>query len=446
MLEMNSSRIVITGLGAISPLGLTADDMWQGLSAGRCGIGKITAFDPIGFSCKLAGQVPDFKIRQYVPKSYRKAVKLMSRDIKLSIVAADEALRDSGLVTKAIDPENINIDPTRVGINLGAGLISCDLVELAPAVAASLTDGKFDIHKWGKDGLEMVTPLWLLKYLPNMLACHVGIIHNIQGPSNSITCAEASAQLSISEASQIVERGDADIVLAGGAEAKVNPIIMIRQCLLKRTTAENNDHPAAACRPFDADAKGAVFGEAAGIIVVESVENAQARGAKIYAEIAGTGQSNNINPQYESLEPDGKGIRIAIEKALADANIRPEDLDLVVPHGTGIAADDSAEAKAIEAALGQAVEDIPVWPTKSMLSNTGAASGALDVIAAVRVINESRIPAAKNCSKKADSCNLNISTEPMQKDIRYALCCSYTYGGQTAAVVLKKFDNTEEND
>ncbi len=437
---MKSSRTVITGLGAISPLGLTADDTWQGLSAGRCGIGKITAFDPAGFDCKIAGQVTDFKIQQYVPKSYRKAIKLMSRDIKLSVVAADEALRDSGLITKAIDPENTNIDPRRIGLNIGAGLISCDLVELAPAVAASLTNGKFDIRKWGKDGLEMVTPLWLLKYLPNMLACHVGIIHDIQGPSNSITCAEASAQLAISEASQIIERGNADIMLAGGAEAKVNPIVMIRQCLLKRATSRGNDEPAAACRPFDADAKGSVFGEAAGVIVIESVENAQARGAKIHAEIAGTGQSNNINPQYEHLEPDGKGIRIAIEKALADANIRPEDLDLIVPHGTGIAADDLAEAKAIEAALGKAVKDIPAWPTKSMLSNTGAASGALDVIAAVRAINQSRIPAAKNCSKKVNGCSLNIATEPVQKNIRYALCCSYTYGGQTAAVILKKLN------
>jgi len=437
---MKSSRTVITGLGAISPLGLTADDMWQGLSAGRCGIGKITAFDPAGFDCKIAGQVTDLRIQHYVPKSYRKAVKLMSRDIRLSIAAADEALRDSGLITKAIDPENINIVPRRIGINLGAGLISCDLTELAPAVAASLTNGKFDIRKWGKDGLEVVTPLWLLKYLPNMPACHVGIIHDIQGPSNSITCAEASAQLAISEASQIIERGNADIMLAGGAEAKVNPIVMIRQCLLKRATSRGNNDPAAACRPFDADAKGSVFGEAAGIIVAESVENAQARGAKIHAEIAGTGQSNNINPQYEHLEPDGKGVRIAIEKALADANIRPEDLDLIVPHGTGIAADDSAEAKAIEAALGKAGKNIPVWPTKSMLSNTGAASGALDIIAAARAINESKIPAAKNYSRKADGCNLNIATEPIQKDIRYALCCSYTYGGQTAAVILKKLN------
>jgi 3-oxoacyl-[acyl-carrier-protein] synthase II len=436
---MSSTRVVITGLGVVSPLGLTVKQMWEGLCAGRCGIGKITAFDPVGFSCKLAGQVPDYKIQQYVPRSYRKAVKLMSRDIELAVMAANEALTGSGLITKGIDPEKVNVDPERVAINLGAGLISCDLVELAPAVAASTTNGKFDIHKWGKEGLELVTPLWLLKYLPNMLACHIGIIHDIEGPSNTITCAEASAHLAIGEAAQIIARGDSDIALAGGAEAKVNPIVMIRQCLLQRATIENNDAPASSCRPFDADAKGSVFGEGAGVVILENLENAKRRDTKIYAEIAGVGQSNSINPVYERLEPDGKGIQIAIERAIADAQIEPEDLDLIVPHGTGIAADDLAEATAIEAALGKAATKVAVWPTKSMLSNTGAASGALDVIAAVCAMANGRIPAARNCDRKANGCNLNIVKQPLETNIRYALCCSYTYGGQTAAVVLKSF-------
>ena len=437
---MNSARVVITGLGAITPLGLTVSETWAGLCAGTCGIGKITAFDPVGFSCKLAGQVPDYKIQKYVLKTYRKAVKLMSRDIELAVIAANEAFVHAGLITRGIDPENVNVNPERVAINLGAGLISCDLVELAPAVAASVTGGKFDIRKWGKEGLELVTPLWLLKYLPNMLACHIGIIHDIQGPSNTITCAETSAHLSIAEAAQIIARGGSDIALAGGAEAKVNPIVMIRQCLLKRATHQNNDEPASACRPFDADAKGSVFGEAAGVVILESLENAERRGAKIFAEVAGIGHSNSINPAYEHIEPDGKGIEIAIKKAIADAQIEPEDLDLIIPHGTGIAADDLAEAKAIRSALGEAAAEIPVWPTKSMLSNTGAASGAVDVIAAVCAMADGKIPAAKNCNRRADGCNLNIANMMREKKIRYALSCSYTYGGQTAAIVLKRLN------
>jgi 3-oxoacyl-[acyl-carrier-protein] synthase II len=435
---MDSARVLITGLGAVTPLGLTVDDTWAGLRAGRVGIDTITAFDPVGFGCKLAGQVPEYIIRDHLPKSLRKSVKLMSRDIELSIIAANEAVRNAGLVTKGIDPENVNVDPERMAINLGAGLISCDLVELAPAVAASLTDGKFDIYKWGKDGLELVTPLWLLKYLPNMLACHVGIIHDIQGPSNTITCAEASGHLAIAEAAQVIARGASDIALAGAAEAKVNPIVMIRQCLLKRATSQNNDDPASACRPFDAGARGSVFGEAAGVVVLENMESAENRSARIYAEIAGVGQSNNINPAYEHLEPDGYGLRIAIEKAMADAGISPEDLDLIIPHGTGIPADDLAEAKAIQAALGSIAAEIPVWPTKSMLSNSGAASGAVDVVGAVCAMKEGSIPAAVNCNRQIDGCDLNILDQPRETNIRHALSCSYTYGGQTAAVVLRQ--------
>lgn len=438
---MSSTRVVITGLGAITPLGLTAEKMWAGLCAGESGIGPITAFDPAGFTCKIAGEVPDYKIRDHVPKSHRKAVKMMSRDIELSVIAAGEAVADSGLITKGIDAEKINVDPTRMAINLGAGLISCDLVELAPAMAASAVEGKFDIRKWGKEGLEMVTPLWLLKYLPNMLPCHIGIIHDIRGPSNTITCGESGSLLAIAEASQTIIRGAADIAVAGGAEAKVNPIVMIRQCLLKRATSENNDEPNSACRPFDADASGSVFGEGAGIVILEDLENARKRGARIYAEVAGVGQSNSINPRYESLESDGRGVRLAIEKAMADAQIEPADLDLIIPHGTGIPADDLAEARAIEAVLGEAGGKTAVWPTKSMLSNTGAACGALDVIAAACAMREGMIPAAKNCDKIAEGCNLNIANEPTNKKIRYALCCTYTFGGQTAAVVLKNFDD-----
>jgi len=442
---MSSARVAITGLGAISPLGMTVADMWQGLCDGRCGIGPITAFDPVGFSCRLAGQVPEYKIQQYVPKSYRKAVKLMSRDIELAVIAADETLSSAGLVTKATDAERININPERTGINLGAGLISCDLVEIAPAVAKSINNGAFDIKKWGKEGLDMVTPLWLLKYLPNMLACHVGIIHDLQGPSNSITCAEVSAHLAIAEAAQVIARGGGDIVLAGGAEAKVNPVVMTRQCLLKRATTQNNEEPESACRPFDADAKGSVFGEAAGIVTLENLEHAGARGARIYAELVGAGHSNSLNPAYEHLEPSGLGLQIAVEKAMEDAQIGPQELDLIIPHGTGIADDDRAEATALAGVLGEAAQDVTVWPTKSMLSNTGAAGGALDVIAAACAINEGKIPAAKNCDKKADGCNLNIRNQTQQKKIRYALVCSYTYGGQTAAVVLKKFDGGTES-
>ncbi len=434
---MSDRRVVITGLGAATCLGLSAGETWEALCRGESGIDTIESFDPVGFTCKIAGEVPEFKVRKFVPKSHRKAVKLMSRDIEISVVAAADALDDAGIITKGIDPEKINVEPDRFAINIGAGLISCDLVELAPAVAASAVEGKYDLKKWGTDGLPLVTPLWLLKYLPNMLACHIGIIHDIQGPSNTMTCAEASGQIAIGEAARTIQRGSADLALAGGAEAKVNPIVMIRQCLIKRATAEGNDSPSTACRPFDADAKGCVFGEGAGIIILESAENAENRGARVYAEFAGFGQSNNLSPDFTKLEPDGAGIRIAIEKALADAGITAAEIDLVIPHGTSIPADDLAEARAIETALGDSASQIPVWPTKSMLSNTGAGAGAIDVLAGAKAIFESKIPAAVNCDKVAEGCNLNIVKSPVEKKLRNVLCISYTYGGQTTATVLR---------
>jgi 3-oxoacyl-[acyl-carrier-protein] synthase II len=437
---MSSVRVAVTGMGAISPLGLSSQEMWAGLCSGKSGIGKITAFDPAGFSCKIAGQVPEYKVQNYIPKNFRKSVKLMCRDIELSIVAAQQAIVDSGLVTAGIDPEKVNVKPERFAINIGAGLISPELVELAPAVAASKVDGKFDIRKWGKDGIELVTPLWLLKYLPNMPACHIGIIHDLRGPSNSIMCAEAASHVSISEACDIIMRGASDMALAGGTESKVNPLILAKQCIIGRANTSGDDDPQEAYRPFDAKASGSVFGEGSGMVVLENLELAKARGAKIYAEIAGTGQSNDINGKIQHLSSEGKGLRIAIEKAIADAGISAGQIDLVIPHGTGIAIDDLAEAKAIEAVLGTSVSKVPVWPTKSMLSNTGAACGSLDVIAAIYAIRDGVIPASKNLTQKAQGCNLNIVTESLKKEIKYALCCGYTYGGQTAALVIKKFD------
>jgi len=434
------NRVVITGIGVVSPLGLTLAKTWEGLRSGRCGIGRIKAFDPSKFSCQLAGEVEEYRIQNYVPKSFRKATKLMSKDIELAVIAADEAVRDSGLITKAIDEQKINVKPERMAINIGAGLISCDPCEIAPAVVKSMAEGKFDIHKWGKEGLDLVTPLWLLKYLPNMLACHVGIIHDIQGPSNTITCAEVSGYIAIAEAAEVIARGDADIALGGAAEAKVNPVLIMRQCLIKRTTTQHNQDPEGACRPFDADASGSVFGNGGGIVVLENLDNATGRGARIYAELVGTGQSACINSAYEHIEPDGKGITIAIEKAMAQAGISPKDIDLIIPHGTGIPQDDLAESRGIEAAMGSEIKRIPVWPTKSMLSNTGAASGGLDVVAAICAMRDGIIPAAKNCQRIASGCNLNIIKTNTKADIRYALCCGYTYGGQTAAVILKKMN------
>lgn len=436
---MSTRRVVVTGMGAVTPLGLTSRDFWQGLQEGRCGISRIQAFDPTAFPCQLAGQVPEYKIRDYVPKAYRKATKLMSRDIELSIIAADEAVKNAGLVTKAAETGQVTVAPERTAISFGAGLISCDMLEIAPCVGMSLTNGQFDLRRWGREGIQALTPLWLLKYLPNMLPCHVGIIHDIQGPSNTITCGEVAGHAAVDEAIDMIVRGDADVAFAGGCEAKVNPIAMLRQCLLKRSTIVSNSVPEQACKPFDETAAGCVFGEAAGVLILEECQHAKNRNAVILAELTGAASASGIRSGYVHLEDDAKGLEIAIRKALKAAHLAPEQIDLIVPAGTGIPQDDKAEALALKNAFGSALDKTSVWPLKGMVSHTGAAAGALDLIAAIEAIRHSQIGSAANFARPAKGCELNISAGRQPKEINHALICGYSFGGQTAAIVVSKF-------
>src|SRR5215207_4366611 len=285
-------RVVITGIGVISPIGIGAKTFWENLLAGKVGVRRIQAWDPSGFSSQVGGEVPAYKIGDYVPKSYRKATKVMARDIELAVIAADDAFKDAGLKSKAYT-DTPDIPTTRFGCNIGAGLINVDLTELTSALNTSRDGNKLDLKKWGSDGIGNLTPLWLLKYLPNMLACHVTIIHELKGPSNTITCADASSHLAIGEAFRTIQRGKADLAICGGAESKVNPMGMIRHALLKRLNETGNDAPEQAIRPFDSDAAGMAHGEGGGLLILEEYEHAKSRGAKIYAELVGFGASQD---------------------------------------------------------------------------------------------------------------------------------------------------------
>src|SRR5580704_2877754 len=261
-------RVVVTGIGVICPIGIGSAAFWENLLSGKIGIRRISAFDPSGFPSQIAGEVPPYKIGDYVPKSYRKATKVMARDIELAVIAADDAFKDAGLKSKAYT-ETPDFDGKRFGCNIGAGLISVDLNELTVALHTARDGDQLDLRKWGSEGMTQLTPLWLLKYLPNMLACHVTIIHQLKGPSNTITCADASSHLAIGEAFRTIQRGDADLAVCGGAESKVQPMGLMRQCLLKRVTETANDHPESALRPFDENADGTVVGEGGGLFILE---------------------------------------------------------------------------------------------------------------------------------------------------------------------------------
>ncbi|MEC9234600.1 MAG: beta-ketoacyl synthase N-terminal-like domain-containing protein [Planctomycetota bacterium] len=271
-----SRRVLITGSGPITAFGLGIEPLWEAVLEGRTGIRAIERFDASDFAVPFAGVLPrdGFDVRKIVPKSYRKATKVMARDTELAVGAAAVAVSDAGLLTRASEPESEpTYPPARTGCHIGAGLIAADVDELTLATSTSTTaDGEFDIADWGENGMGNLTPLWLLKYLPNMLACHVTIIHDCQGPSNTITCAEASSGLSLGESRRVISRGHADLCLSGGAESKINPMGMLRQQFAGRLAEVGPDvDPARIVRPYASDAAGGVLGEGGGILVLEAL-------------------------------------------------------------------------------------------------------------------------------------------------------------------------------
>lgn len=428
-------RVVITGIGVISPIGIGAKTFWDNLLAGKIGVRRLAQFDPAGLPCQIGGEVPAFKIGDYVPKSYRKAAKVMARDIELAVVAADDAFKDAGIQSKAYT-ESPSFDSRRFGCNIGAGLISADLNELTSAMHTAREGNKLDLERWGRDGMTQLTPLWLLKYLPNMLACHVTIIHELKGPSNTITCADASSHLAIGEAFRTIQRGDAELAICGGAETKIVPMSLIRQILLRRVTDCCNDSPETAVRPFDQDATGTAVSEGGGLFILEEYEHAKKRGARIYSELVGFGASQDTY-SVTTPDPSGHSYGKAISKALAEARVAPSDVNLLIPHGLGIPSHDRAELAGMQKAFGQATSAIPIAPIKGQLGNVAAGSG-IDAAASVLSLHHGRIPAAMNTRKVIDGIKLNVRPEVRDARIDIAVSSVYSLGGQNAALVFRK--------
>ena len=433
------SRVAITGLGVVTPAGIGVEAFWRTLLDGRSVIGPVKSFDAGNFPCRIAGELGDFSARDYVPKSYRKSVKVMARDIEIAVAAADLAFRDSGIVTRGIDTEHTNIDPKRLGCNIGAGLICADLNELGTAVNTAVTDGKFDIRKWGQSGMNNLTPLWLLKYLPNMLACHVTIIHGAEGPSNTITCCDASGHLAVGEAALQIASGRADAIIAGGAESKPNPLGLLRQGLLNRLCTCRNDSPAEACRPFDAAHNGTVLSEGGGLLILENLDRAVRRGAKIYAEVVGFAAA--CDPAAVNLtEPNVGALDLAVTKAIARARLKPDDIDLVVAHGTGVPAEDRLEQQAWRTAMGGALADAAALAVTGCVGSLFAGAGGVELSAAAMAIHTQTVPPTVNFSAGRNGCSLQLLDRATEKDIRYAVTGAFSIGGQSAVAVLKRYE------
>lgn len=435
-------RTVITGLGPITAFGVGIDPFWAALCEGRSAIRRIGRFDPSSLPCRLAAELDDalFDVKSVVPKSYRKATKVMARDIELAVGAAAAAVADAKLATKAADAESPpTIPPDRFGCHIGAGLIAADIDELTAALFTSRdASGLLDLDHWGSAGMQNLTPLWLLKYLPNMLACHVTIIHDCRGPSNTITCAEASALLSIGESVRVIERNAADACLSGGAEFKINPMGVLRQTFARRLApTDDAADPASAVRPFDPNAAGTVLGEGGGILVLEELQAAKSRGARVYAEIAGFAATQSFCPDTVGLELEegGESIADAAQAAMAQAGIGPQDIDAVAPFGSGIPHIDRAEAAAMRRLLGDRAARTPIITSIPNTGNCCAGASALTAIVAAKAVSERTLPARLNTSGAA---GLDANAAPSRAaKLDHVLVLSTGLGGQNAAMVLR---------
>ena len=442
-----SRRTVVTGLGPVTPLGIGVAAFWNALLEGRSGIRRIQSFDPSRFESQIGGEIAGLGVADYVPKNYRKAAKIMARDIVLAVAAAHQAVTDARLRTKCLVERGEGdglapVESAQFGANIGAGLICADLPELAEALHGANENGQFSFARWGTEGMNNLTPLWLLKFLPNMLACHVTIVHDAQGPSNTITCGEASSHLAIGEAFRTITRGAADVCICGGAESKANPMALLRQALGQRLS-RRNDTPEAACRPFAADRDGTVVSEGGGLVILEELEHAQQRGARIYAELVGFGAGHDayMAAQPTRPHPAGRGLAVAIRKALRDAAITPQQVGLVASFAAGLIEHDRSEAAGLRAVLGDRGAQIPVLNTKAGIGNNGAGSGAIDFIAAVLALHHGALPPAFNSTPADPNCGLNVvTTGPTDLTADYALSTAYALGGgQNAALVIKRY-------
>jgi 3-oxoacyl-[acyl-carrier-protein] synthase II len=425
-------RVVITGLGLVTPLGDSPDRVWASLAEGRGMVRPLEAFRVAGLSNDVGAEIRNFDLKNSALPKYwnalRKTKKYMARDIQLAVAAAQLGVADAGLVDGGVDP-------TRIGIDLGAGLISSELDELAPAISHAYHGGKaFDFDAWGRESLEMVEPTWLLKYLPNMLACHISILIDCQGPSNTITEGDASSNLAITEAARIIARGRADVMIAGGADSKIHPLSLLRMSMFDNMSRWKGD-PSQACRPFDRRRDGWVPGEGAGIVILEEREHALRRGARIIGEFLGGGSGSDAMPAG-GLDPAGGGTEVAITAALQEAGLVPAEIGHVNAHGSATKVSDLAEARALERIFG--ARGVPVTALKGYMGNLAAGSGAVELIASLIAVNQGSIPAVLNCENPDPECELDLvlkSPRPT-RDLTF-INTNLTPHGQAAALVIR---------
>jgi 3-oxoacyl-[acyl-carrier-protein] synthase II len=418
---MSSSReIVITGMGVVSPIGIGVEAFWESLCRRRSGVRRLDLLGGSDLVPPVGAEVTDFDPKRFVRP--RKSLKVMSRDIQLGFAAADMACQQASLQPGAVDPD-------RLGVVFGADMIACDLTELRPAYAKCMVDGRFDFARWGDSAMAEMFPLWMLKYLPNMPACHIGIAQDARGPNNSLTLGEASSLAAVAEAVRVLLRGQADVMIAGGTGCRICPTMWAYRRL--HCLSERVDDPASVVRPFDADRDGMVYGEGAGAVVLEERGHAEARGAAILARIGGFAAA--FEPRRDGREPDGRAVRQSIEQVLQQSGLQAADIGYASAQGLSTPLDDRLEAQAIRDTLG----DVPVTAPKSYFGNLGAGGGAVELVASVLAFQHGEVPPVLNYDRPDPKCPVNvIRGESMKLNKPAALVLSQLRIIQAMALLL----------
>lgn len=409
------NRVVVTGMGAITPIGNSVEAFWNGLKEKKVGIGPITSFDTAEYKVKLAAEVKNFDPKEYIDP---KAARRMERFSQFAVAAAKEALEQSGI---CMEKE----DPYRVGVCVGSGIGSLQAIER-------------EYKKLLDKGPGRVNPLLVPLMISNMAAGNVAIQFGLKGKCFNVVTACATGTHSIGEAFRSIQYGEADVMVAGGTESSITPLSIAGFTAL--TALSTSENPLRASIPFDKERGGFVMGEGSGIVVLESLEHARARGAKIYGEVVGYGATCDA---YHITSPaeDGSGAARAMEEAIKDAGIAPDEIDYVNAHGTGTHHNDLFETKAIKLALGDHAKNVHINSTKSMIGHLLGAAGGVEFIACVKSIEEGFVHATAGLEVPDEECDLDYTKgDGVTADIRCAISNSLGFGGHNASLLVKRFE------
>lgn len=430
------NRVVITGLGVVSPNGVGRASFEEALKEGRSGVSRIESFDAAGLPIQIAGEVKGFDVTPYLGVQ-KKNAKLMSRAVQFAVGAAGLAVDDSGI-------DKNKLDPTRFGICMGTGITPVDLGEMSGALAKGAAPSAagcpgFDMGQFLQAQAESMFPLWLLKHLPNMAAANISIIHHAMGPNNTIVTACAAGTQAIGEAARLIQRGDTDVMLAGGCDSRLDPLLLIAYHAMKAVSSNSNRPATEVSRPFDGERDGFVLGEGAAVLVLESLKHARRRRAKIYAEVVGYGSSFDAYG-ITRPDPEAKGAVVAMKSALKEAKLDAADVDYINAHGTSTRLNDVMETVAVKKVFGHRAHTIPMSSQKSMVGHLIGASGALEAAATAISLDDGVIPPTINQMTPDPECDLDyVPNTAREVRLKTAITNSFGFGGQNASLVLARY-------